>query len=131
MPDINENVTMVGLAAVVATGSGADYINADALGALFFLEITLVAGTTPTLDIKLQAKDPTSGQYQDIPGAAFAQKTAAGRDMLAIYPSLIETANKKVSFRLPRVFRFYWTLGGTTPSFTFSIGASLLRGTPL
>ena len=62
MPDINENVTMVGLAAVTATGAGADYTNPDALGALFFLEITAASGTTPTLDIKLQAKDPTSGR---------------------------------------------------------------------
>lgn len=132
MPDIHENVTFKALGAVIATGADADYTNRDAIGALFFLEITAVAGTTPTLDIKIQAKDPTSGQYHDIVGATFAQKTGVSRDMLIIYPSLSEVANKKVSFRLPRIFRFYWTIGGTaSPSFTFSIGATLLRGTPL
>jgi hypothetical protein len=42
---------------------------------------------------------------------------------LCVAPGVNEVANSKVNYPLPRTYRFAWTITGTTPSFTFSIGA--------
>lgn len=66
-----------------------------------------VSGTTPTLDLKVQDSDDDS-TYADISGATFAQLTAAGRE--------------EIHFRTnKRYVRVVATIGGTTPSFTFSV----------
>ncbi len=36
-------------------------------------------------------------------------------------------ANAAVSYPLPRNYRLAWTIGGTTPSFTFSVGAQYVK----
>lgn len=119
------DLTVLGSAARTASGNSGD-MDHNKVGIMLFLSITAASGTTPTLDVKLQAKDPTSGTYIDVPGAAFAQKTAAGTDSLVIYPGVAATANRSVSTVLPNLWRLVWTIGGTTPSFTFSVGASVM-----
>lgn len=109
-----------------ATANSNDQENLDYRGIMVFLDITAKAGTLPTLDVKLQAKDPVSGQYVDIPGAAFAQKTDVGTDTLLAYPGVAETANREVSTCLPSSFRAVATIGGTSPSFTFTLTGVLL-----
>lgn len=95
-------------------------------GVHLVLDITAASGTSPTLDVKLQRKDATSGEWVDLEGGAFAQKTAAGTDDLVIYPGVAETANRSVSDVLTYRWRAVATLGGTTPSFTFSLGGTYL-----
>lgn len=95
------------------------------VGATFFLNISAVSGTAPTLDVKIQGQDSASGTWVDIPSANFAQKTAAGSDTLVVYPGVAETANRSVSDILPNTWRAVATIAGTTPSFTFSLSASL------
>lgn len=95
----------------------------DYLGIKFYLDITAVSGTTPTLDVKLQAFDKLSGKFFDILGASFSQKTASGQDDLIVYPTVAAVANRAVSQPLPDLWRVLATIGGTTPSFTFSLGA--------
>ncbi|MGH7773727.1 MAG: hypothetical protein ACREQA_15995 [Candidatus Binatia bacterium] len=97
----------------------------SARGAWFGLNITATGGT-PTLDIKLQHKDELTGIYTDIPGATFAQKAATGTDSLVVYPGVAETANRLESNVLSRIIRAVATIGGTTPSFTFSLTAQFL-----
>ena len=77
----------------------------------FFLEVTAASGTNPTLDITVKTKDPISGEYHVI--ATFTQKTTTGREM------------KTLSANLGAVIAAFWVIGGTTPSFTFSIGMIL------
>lgn len=98
----------------------------DKRGAIFYLNISAASGTTPTLDIKLQGKDPASGNWFDIQNASFAQKTAAGTDSLLVYPGAVETANRRVSNVLPNDWRAVATIAGTSPSFTFSLGVSFV-----
>jgi hypothetical protein len=119
---------VVASAARTVTGNSSD-INTvpGAVGVIFTLDITAVSGTTPTLDVKIQGKDPNTGDYVDLPSAAFAQKTGAGQDTLNIRPGIAETANRSVSDVIPRTYRIVWTIGGTTPSFTFSVGASYTK----
>lgn len=71
------------------------------------LDVGTVTGTTPTLDVKLQESDTSGGTYTDIAGATFAQKTAAGNEVISF------SARK-------RWLRAVYTIGGTTPNFTFS-----------
>lgn len=124
----NRTVTVASSAARTTTGNSGALIAptrkvGEYRGAVFTLDITAASGTTPTLDVKVQRFDVVSGQYVDLPSAAFAQKTATGTDDVTIYPGIAETANRSVSDVIGEVYRVVWTIGGTTPSFTFSIGA--------
>lgn len=73
------------------------------------LDVTAASGTTPTLDVKLQHA-PDDSKWSDL-GAAFTQKTAAGREV-------------KTFTQMHGYLRVVWTIGGTGPSFTFSIEAT-------
>lgn len=99
----------------------------DFTGAIFFLDIPARSGTTPTLDIKFQYKDPISGNFVDMPGCSFAQKNAVGSDTLTIYPGVVATANRSVPLALGDEVNMVYTIGGTTPNFTFSVSMDELR----
>ena len=109
------------LQAVTATTNLQDFSSNNTNGGTFFLNITAASGTTPTIDLKLQAKCVKQNIYIDIPGAAFGQKTAAGTDMIVIAPGITVSANKAVATILPITMRWVATVGGTTPSFTASL----------
>lgn len=95
-------------------------------GATFYLDVSAKSGTTPTLDVKIQQKDPLTGAWTDLTGAAFAQKTDVGADALTIYPGIAVTANKAVSNVLPGIVRAVLTVGGTTPTFDCSVAVTLI-----
>jgi hypothetical protein len=70
------------------------------------LNISGVTGTAPTLNVLIE--DTLDGiNYNTI--GTFAQKTAAGREVINITTPFSET------------LRVSWIIGGTNPSFTFSI----------
>jgi hypothetical protein len=124
--NLRENTDAVVFASAnrLATANSEDQGNPYFRGVVLVLDITAKDGTSPTLNVKVQAKDATSEKYIDIPGAAFAQKTDTGTDSLVVYPGVEETANRSVSDVIPRQWRAVATLGGTDPEFTFSLGAS-------
>ena len=122
----NFEFTVFASAARTATANSGDLENRTARGVRLWLNITAASGTTPTLDIKLQWKDPLSGLYFDIPGANFPQKTGTGTDDLTVYPGIAETATEAISDVIPRGWRAVATIGGTTPSFTFSLAGSYI-----
>jgi hypothetical protein len=70
------------------------------------LEVTAAAGTTPTLDVVIE--DTLDGTSWNVIGA-FAQRTGPGREVV------------NVTTPFTNRIRVRWTLGGTTPSFTFSV----------
>lgn len=70
------------------------------------LNITAVAGTAPTLDVVIE--DTLDGTNWNTIGT-FAQRTAAGRQVVDITSPFTDR------------LRVRWTLGGTAPSFTFSV----------
>ena len=116
--------------AKIASGNSAAAItNANGSGVLLFVNVTAATGTTPTLVVRVQVQDPVSTNWVDLPGASTASITAATGTtpvLLAIAPDLNEVANSKVNFALPRTYRLAWVIGGTTPSFTFSVGAQYI-----
>lgn len=123
----NNKVTIAASAARTTSSDSGALQNANgAKGILITLDITAASGTTPTLDVTVQRYDATSAKYVDLPGAAFAQKTGTGTDDLVIYPGIGETANRSVSDVLGEDYKVVWTIGGTTPSFTFTLGAQYI-----
>lgn len=120
MPQRIENWMFSATARTASENSG-NISDFDYTGGFFFLNVTAASGTTPTLDIKIQAKCNLTGIYYDIPGAAFTQKTTATTDFLVVSDGVTVSANKAVSHPLPTYFRAVATIGGTTPSFTFSL----------
>ena len=120
----NLNETLLASAAQTATVTVADQINYNARGLDLIVDVTAVSGTTPTLTVALQGKDPASGKYYTI--LASASITAVGTTVLHVYPGLVAAANSAANAVLPRTWNVVATIGGTTPSFTFSIGASVI-----
>lgn len=72
------------------------------------LDVTAAAGTTPTLDVILE--DTLDGVNWNVVGT-FTQRTAAGRQVINVPAPFADR------------LRVRWTIGGTTPSFTFSVVA--------
>ena len=99
-----------------ATSSAIDLLEYDG-DVLLILDSAAGTGSSPTLDIKLTECDTTGGTYTDLSGATFTQVTgSASLQTLVINKDSAERFVKIVS-----------TIGGSTPSFTFSINAVALK----
>tara|TARA_B100001778_G_C18578530_1_gene626241 strand:+ start:593 stop:976 length:384 start_codon:yes stop_codon:yes gene_type:complete len=99
-----------------ATSSAIDLLEYDG-DVLLILDSAAGTGSSPTLDIKLTECDTTGGTYTDLSGATFTQVTgSASMQTLVINKDSAERFVKIVS-----------TIGGSTPSFTFSINAVALK----
>jgi hypothetical protein len=79
--------------------------------ALFFLDVTAASGTSPTLDVVVKTKDPASGKWFNL--VTFTQSVGVTSEL------------KSVSSGLGSDIAVFYTLGGTSPNFTFSLGAVL------
>lgn len=71
------------------------------------LNVTAASGTTPTLNAIIEDSVDGGATWNTI--GTFAQRTAAGREVINITTPFAN--NLRVS----------WTIGGTTPSFTFAV----------
>lgn len=98
---------------VVASAARTTSGNSDVLGGYgppktirAQLDVTAVAGVAPTLDVVVE--DTLDGTNFNIVGT-FAQKVATGREVINITTPFAER------------LRVRWTIGGTSPSFTFSV----------
>lgn len=100
-------------AARTATGNGAAFDTQDVVNIEATLAISARSGTTPTLDLRLETT--VDGTNWDTV-AAFPQQTNT------------VVARGKAFAGLGRQCRWAWTIGGTTPSFTFAVTAKALRG---
>ena len=74
-------------------------------------------GTTPTMTVSVESSDTSGGVYTAISGAAFTQVTTTASQQ-AIVISKDEAR---------RFIRIVHTIGGTTPSFTFSVNGVGVR----
>lgn len=90
-----------------STATGNDTINlelGDRACLRLFLDVTAASGTTPTLDVTVEGSRDGSTWYTL---GTFAQKTAV--------------STERKSFPCDRFVRTRRVIGGTTPSFTYSI----------
>lgn len=101
------DVVLAGSAARTATGSGAVVPGfGDVTTLRAQLEVTAAAGTSPTLNVVIQ--DTLDGtNWNDV--GTFTQLAAAGRQVINVTSPFTDR------------LRVRWTVGGTTPSFTFSV----------
>ena len=83
------------------------------------LILTSAAGTgsSPTLDVKVQDSDTDGGTYGDLSGAAFTQVT----DSASMQVITFSKDEAKPYIKIVQ------TVGGSTPSFTFSINGLALK----
>lgn len=96
----------VASAARTATGTSAAFDTGPADSFEATLTCTTRSGTTPTLDVTLETSIDGGTTWDTV--GAFAQLTAASADGHVFGP-------------LGDKCRWKWTIGGTTPSFTFGI----------
>ena len=93
-----------------ATSSAIDLLEYDG-DVMLILDSAAGGGSSPTLDIKITESDASSGTYTDLSGATFTQVTgSASMQTLAI--------NKD---ECKRYIKIVQTIGGSSPTFTFSI----------
>jgi hypothetical protein len=91
-----------------ASGSSADISVDNFSSARFWIKVTAVSGTTPTLDVYIEGKYEQTGDYE--PLVSRTGITATGGYLIGQVDNLV--------FRLIRV---RWVVGGTSPSFTFTV----------
>lgn len=94
-----------------------------AVGAMFIISVSAMAGTAETFDFKLQHKLP-HGTFKDVLGASIVQLTAAADILLTIDPRITAAANITVSQALSTAMRAVITLGGSTDE-TYTYGVSV------
>jgi hypothetical protein len=76
-----------------------------------FLNVSAASGGSPTLDVVIETQDPASGVWATL--TSFTQKTTTGSEL------------KTISTNLGYRIAVKYTIGGSTPSFTFSVGVVL------
>lgn len=108
MPNRGEQAAVVASAARTVTGnSGAlpGYSNVQTLRAQ--LNVSAASGTSPTLNVLIE--DSVDGGTTWNTVGTFAQKTAVSREVINVTAAFTD------------MLRVLWTIGGTTPSFTFDV----------
>lgn len=93
--------------AASGNGTGVDISNCEG-DMLVILDVgAATAGSSPTMDIKLQSSADNSTNWTDVPSGAFTQATGASLQKLAIHPR-----------NLNKYLRAVKTIGGTSsPAF--------------
>lgn len=93
---------------VISSSGNSDPIDvSDYLYGIIFVDVTAVSGTSPTLTIIIESQDPVSLKYAEI-------TRKENITTIGTYAIQISNFGNKIRVR--------WILGGTTPSFTLSMG---------
>ncbi len=111
--------------AALGTTNSADQVNPTGRGLKLGVNITVIAGTAPTLTVVIQGKDESSGQYYTL--LSSAALAAVAFTLYTVYPGLVAAANVVASDVLPNTWRVQFIAGGTAvTSIIATIGASVL-----
>jgi hypothetical protein len=79
---------------------------------VFYVDVTAVGGTSPTLTMYVDVRDPASGNW--VNAGQFSVITAVGTYRLPLDIEGIE-------------YSLRWALGGTGPAFTFGVGVAVIK----
>lgn len=126
----NIDITLLASAArtTQAQGTSADQTNINFRGILIFLNVTVASGTGG-LQIRIQGKDPVSGVYQSlhtIPTAIIATGMTTYQ-LGSVNLGTSANMGQSATVILPRTWRLLMVVGDAS-SYTYSVGASLVRG---
>jgi len=125
----NTEATVLPSATRTASGSSASQTNYNARGVIIWISITAVSGTFAAgegLKLWIEGKNPVTGTFFAIIPAIGPYTSPTNIQML-VYPGATDAAGAiegENDIPLPRGWRVYYTITGTNPSFTFSVGAS-------
>jgi len=97
---------------VTANGNTADIDLSDFSEMEVEIKVTSVGGTSPTLNVYVEGKFETTGDYKPITSQPGITTTGTW------FPDPV-----RLRFRLVRV---RWIVGGTSPSFTFTVAVQLM-----
>lgn len=107
-----------------ANGNSTDYYSGGR-GVDVCLNITAMTGTSPTLTLTIEGRDPISGQYFTL--LASSAIAATGFTHLQASAGIAVAANSTANIQLPPIWRVRWTIGGSaSPTVTCSISATPL-----
>lgn len=120
----NSSMQLQRLAAAAASLNGLDMENISGIGAQIIIDVTAITGTTPSLVVTVEGKDPVSGKYYTI--LASASITTVSTTVLRIFPGATASANLAVNDVLPKAFRVTSTIAGTTPAVTATVVANIV-----
>lgn len=101
----SEDVTVLASAARTATAQSAA-VDVEARAVVLDLVVSVVSGTSPTLDVVIETRRDSSDTWRSL--GAFAQKTTA-------------VTERKGFAGVDRQVRANYTIAGTSPSFTFAV----------
>ena len=102
-----ENLGTLYSGTVTASGNSGDISVDNFSAAELELKVTAVSGTNPTLDIYIEGKFEATGDYKTL--ASQTGITATGTWFFTLNPLIF------------RYIRIRWVVGGTSPSFTFTV----------
>lgn len=120
-----DNILLQTLTAASANGNSADQLNVSGRGVKIATNVTAISGAAATLTVSIQVKDPVSGSYFTVlTGAGI---TTVSTQLLTLYPGIAVTANVSASDVLTRTWRVLFTITGTTPSVTATIGGMVIN----
>lgn len=121
----NDSGALISHAAASVGVNGDDQVNNEGKGLHLVIDVTVISGTTPTLTVTIEGKDPVSGKYYTI--LASAALSAVATTVLKVYPALTAAANLVANDVLPRNWRVKTAIAGTTPAVTATIAASVIK----
>jgi hypothetical protein len=107
-----ENLGTLYSGTVTASGNSADISVDNFSAAELELKVTAVSGTSPTLDIYIEGKFEATGDYKTL--ASQTGITATGTWFFTLNPLIF------------RYIRIRWVVGGTSPSFTFTVAGQAI-----
>jgi hypothetical protein len=114
----NKTVTLLASGARTASGVGSAVCGfARYEKFICQLDVTAASGTTPTLDVVVQHSIDGGTNWYTL--ATFTQKTTTGEEIKTEAEVEAGTAEAYGD-----CFRVSYTIGGTTPSFTFSVSVA-------
>jgi len=127
----NTEVTVLPMGTRTTSGNSAEQINYNAKGVMVFLYVSAVSGSFAAgegLRLRVETRDPASGIWRRLIDY-IGPYTTTGLWNILIYPAATDTAgmiDSENDIPLPRRWRVGYTITGTNPSFTFSVGASYI-----
>ena len=123
----NYNQVVEASSAKGTSAAGTTQINRDSSGVVLAIKTTASSGTSPTVTVKVQGSTNGTDWY-DITGATTAAISTSTTTMLTVCRGSTAAANSVIAQPLPRLWRIYWTIGGSdTPTVTFSVDAAMIQ----
>jgi hypothetical protein len=104
-----ESLGVLASGTFTANGNTPDINVEHITSARFWIRVTAVSGSSPTLAIHIDGKHESTGDYESI--ASRTNITSTGGYLIG----------SQVDNLVFRFIRVRWVLGGTTPSFTFTV----------